>query len=55
MLAVAFLEAVPCFYKTLEVRSKNKKIRKLEKEIKNLKEESKKQHDGDTDKTLMGL
>ena len=30
---VALLEALPSFFKTLEIRSKNKKIRQLEREL----------------------
>lgn len=33
MIAIALLEALPSFYKTLELRSKNKKIRQLEREL----------------------
>lgn len=33
MVFVALLEALPSFYKTLELRSKNKKIRQLEREL----------------------
>lgn len=33
MMAIAILEALPSFYKTLEIRSKNKKIRQLEREL----------------------
>lgn len=33
MVAIAFLEALPSLFKTLELRSKNKKIRQLEREL----------------------
>ncbi|HPQ80463.1 MAG TPA: LapA family protein [bacterium] len=33
MVMVALLEALPSFFKTLEIRSKNKKIRQLEREL----------------------
>ncbi|OGQ22584.1 MAG: hypothetical protein A3I05_04500 [Deltaproteobacteria bacterium RIFCSPLOWO2_02_FULL_44_10] len=33
MVALPLLEALPSLYKTLELRSKNKKIRQLEKEL----------------------
>lgn len=33
MVAIALLEAIPSFFKTLELRSKNKKIRQLEREL----------------------
>jgi len=33
MVAIAVLEALPSIYKTLEIRSKNKKIRQLEREL----------------------
>jgi hypothetical protein len=33
MIAIALLEALPSFYKTLEIRSKNRKIRQLEREL----------------------
>ena len=33
MIAIAVLEALPSFFKTLELRSKNKKIRQLEREL----------------------
>lgn len=33
MVAIALLEALPSFFKTLEIRSKNKRIRQLEKEL----------------------
>lgn len=33
MIAIALLEALPSFFKTLEIRSKNKKIRQLEREL----------------------
>lgn len=33
MVAIALLEAMPSFLKTLELRSKNKKIRQLEREL----------------------
>lgn len=45
MIAIAFLEAMPSFYKTLELRAKNKRIRQLERELKLVREmlESEKQ------------
>ncbi len=33
MVAIAVLEAIPSLYKTLELRTKNKKIRELEREL----------------------
>ena len=33
MIAIALLEALPSFFKTLEIRSKKKKIRQLEREL----------------------
>ncbi|MBN1282498.1 MAG: LapA family protein [Proteobacteria bacterium] len=33
MITIALLEALPSFFKTLEIRSKNKKIRQLEREL----------------------
>lgn len=33
MVAIAILEALPSFFKTLEIHSKNKKIRQLEREL----------------------
>ncbi|MBI2346829.1 MAG: LapA family protein [Deltaproteobacteria bacterium] len=38
MIAIAFLEALPSFYKTLELRAKNKRIRQLERELKLVRE-----------------
>jgi uncharacterized integral membrane protein len=33
MVAIALLESLPSLFKTLEIRSKNKKIRQLEREL----------------------
>jgi uncharacterized integral membrane protein len=33
MVAIALIEALPSMYKTLEIRSKNKRIRQLEREL----------------------
>ena len=33
MIAIALLEALPSLFKTLQIRSKNKKIRQLEREL----------------------
>lgn len=33
MITIALLEALPSLFKTLEIRSKNKKIRQLEREL----------------------
>ena len=33
MVSIALLEALPSFFKTLDIRSKNKKIRQLEREL----------------------
>ncbi len=33
MIAIALVEALPSLYKTLELRSRNKKIRELEREL----------------------
>lgn len=33
MVAIALLEALPSFFKTLEIRAKNKRIRQLEREL----------------------
>ncbi len=33
MVAIALLEALPSFFKTMEIRAKNKKIRQLEREL----------------------
>lgn len=33
MIAIALLEALPSFFKTLEIRAKNKRIKQLEKEL----------------------
>ncbi len=33
MVAIALLEAFPSFFKTLEIRAKNRRIRQLEKEL----------------------
>jgi len=33
MVAISILEALPSFFKTLEIRAKNKRIRQLEKEL----------------------
>jgi hypothetical protein len=33
MVAIAIIEALPSLYKTLEIRSKNKRIRQLEREL----------------------
>lgn len=33
MVAIALVEALPSFFKTLEIRSKTKRIRQLEKEL----------------------
>ena len=33
MIAIALLEALPSFFKTLEIRAKKKKIRQLEREL----------------------
>ncbi|MBI4224174.1 MAG: LapA family protein [Deltaproteobacteria bacterium] len=40
MIFIALLEALPSFYKTLELRSRNKKIRALERELKVAREMS---------------
>lgn len=40
MIFIALLEALPSFYKTLELRSRNKKIRELERELKVAREMS---------------
>lgn len=42
MVAIALLEALPSFFKTLEIRSKNKKIRQLERELSVVREMSEK-------------
>ncbi len=33
MIAIALLEALPSFFKTLEIRAKNKRVKQLEKEL----------------------
>lgn len=40
MIFISLLEALPSFYKTLELRSRNKKIRALERELKVAREMS---------------
>lgn len=42
MIAIAILEALPSLFKTLEIRSKNKKIRQLERELSVVREISEK-------------
>lgn len=46
MLAIAVLEALPSFFKTLEIRSKNKKIRQLERELTVVRQLSEKETSG---------
>ncbi len=45
MMAIALLEALPSFFKSLELRSKNKKIRQLERELEVVRKLSEKQVD----------
>jgi len=42
MVAIAILEALPSLYKTLEIRSKNKRIRQLERELSTVRQMSEK-------------
>ena len=44
MLTIALLEALPSLFKTLEIRSKNKKIRQLERELALVRQMSKDSH-----------
>ena len=50
MLAIALLEALPSLFKSLELRSKNKKIRQLERELTVVRQLSEKNCEG-SDKT----
>jgi len=53
MIMIALLEALPSFFKTLEIRSKNKKIRQLERElvvVRQLSDKSESQGAGDAPK-----
>ena len=45
MVAIALLEALPSFFKTLEIRSKNKKIRQLERELSVVRQMAEKQEE----------
>ena len=44
MITIAILEALPSLFKTLEIRSKNKKIRQLERELTLVRQMSKERH-----------
>jgi uncharacterized integral membrane protein len=48
MVAIALLEALPSLYKTLEIRSKNKKIRQLERELSVVRQLSERSDKGQT-------
>lgn len=45
MISIALLEALPSFYKSLELRAKNKRIRQLERELKLVRQLAEKQHE----------
>jgi uncharacterized integral membrane protein len=45
MVAIAILEALPSLFKTLEIRSKNKRIRQLERELSTVRQMSEKSHE----------
>ena len=44
MITIAILEALPSLFKTLEIRSKNKKIRQLERELALVRRMQKEEH-----------
>ncbi len=46
MLSIALLEALPSLFKSLELRSKNKKIRQLERELAVVRQLSERNSDG---------
>lgn len=48
MIVIALLEALPSFFKTLEIRSKNKKIRQLERELSVVRQMSEKPESHDS-------
>ena len=50
MVTIALLEALPSFFKTLEIRSKNKKIRQLERELSVVRQLSEKPEPASGDK-----
>lgn len=52
MVAIALLEALPSLFKTLEIRSKNKKIRQLERELSVVRHISEKKSDDEEKKDL---
>lgn len=45
MIAIALLEALPSFFKTLEIRAKNKRIRQLERELSVVRQISERNND----------
>jgi uncharacterized integral membrane protein len=47
MVAISLLEALPSFFKTLEIRAKNKKIRQLERELSAVRQHSDRSHERD--------
>ncbi len=55
MVAIALLEALPSFFKTLEIRSKNKKIRQLERELSVVRQMSEKPREGEGDEPPAGI
>ncbi len=58
MVAIALIEALPSFYKTLEIRSKNKRIRQLERElsvVRQMSEKSREIHPADTNPSSPSL
>lgn len=52
MIMIALLEALPSLFKTLELRSKNKKIRQLERELSVVRQISERRDDDLSSKTL---
>lgn len=55
MVAIALLEALPSLYKSLEIRSKNKKIRQLERELSAVRQIADKKSDVDPPDFLQKL
>jgi uncharacterized integral membrane protein len=49
MVAISLLEALPSFFKTLEIRAKNKKIRQLERELQVVRQLSVRPHQSSED------
>ncbi len=52
MVVIAMIEALPSFYKTLELRAKNKRIRQLERELSVVRQISEKKDSESAPKSL---